>query len=306
MNSQTPLRYPGGKGRLTPFIKLVFEQNGLLDGHYCEPYAGGAGIAINLLLLEYASTIHLNDIDKSIFSFWHSVLNSTDELCKMIRDARVDMDQWNRQKAIQNDPYNHSRLELGFSTFFLNRTNRSGIINAGVIGGKNQDGPWKIDARFTKAELCRRIEQIALYRSRIRLYNLDAAALITDVLPSLPTKSLVYLDPPYYFKAQELYQNHYSHEDHVAIANLVKNKLNIPWIVSYDNAPEVVKLYHSFPTITYGMTYSAADRYKGGEAMFFKRIIRIPKTDNPSQCGKSQLVFARRLSDRSRAFATAR
>lgn len=304
MISHTPLRYPGGKGRLTPFVKAVFEQNNLLDGHYVEPYAGGAGIAVNLLLQQYASTIHLNDIDKSIYSFWHSVLNSTDELCKMIHDVQLNMVEWNKQKAIQNDPENHSLLELGFSTFFLNRTNRSGIINAGVIGGKNQDGPWKIDARFTKKELSNRVEKIAFYSSRIRLYNLDAKALITSVLPALPQKSLVYLDPPYYFKAQDLYQNHYTHEDHVAIAKLVGNKIKIPWIVSYDNAPEIIKLYHSFPTITYGMSYSASDRYSGSEAMFFSRRILIPDAENPSQCGKSQKVFLR--SKRRRLAAAAR
>jgi DNA adenine methylase len=281
MNSRTPLRYPGGKGRLTSFLKLVFEQNNLLDGHYVEPYAGGAGLAVNLLLLEYASTIHLNDIDKSIFAFWHSVLNSTDGLCKMICDVHVNMAEWRKQKAIQDNRENCGLLELGFSTFFLNRTNRSGIIGGGVIGGKNQDGPWKLDARFTKKELCRRIEKIAFYRSRIRLYNLDALALITGVLPSLPGKSLVYLDPPYYFKSDYLYQNYYTHSDHVAIAKLVKNKIKIPWIVSYDNAPEIIKLYHSFPTITYNMSYSAADRYKGSEAMFFNRKITIPKVKSP-------------------------
>lgn len=281
---------------MTPFIRLVFEQNNLLDGHYCEPYAGGAGIAINLLLLGYASTIHLNDIDKSIFSFWHSVLNSTDQLCKLIHDVHLDMTEWSKQKAIQDNPESHGLLELGFSTFFLNRTNRSGIISAGVIGGKNQDGTWKLDARFTKKELCKRIEDIALYRSRIRLYNLDAAALISGVLPSLPQKTLVYLDPPYYFKAQDLYQNHYTHNDHVAIAKLVKNDLKIPWIVSYDNVPEIVRLYHSFPTITYPMSYSAGDRYKGGEVMFFKKRIVVPQVKNPSQTGKSQRKFQEKRS----------
>ncbi len=283
MNSNTPLRYPGGKGRLTPFIKLVFEQNNLLDGHYCEPYAGGAGVAVNLLLQEYASTIHLNDIDKSIYAFWHSVVNSTDEFCKMIRDVRVTVDEWRKQRAIQFDGKNHSLLELGFSTFFLNRTNRSGIIDAGIIGGLNQTGAWKIDARFTKKALCQRVEKIAFYRSRIRLYNLDAVTLITNVLPTLPQKSLVYLDPPYYFKAQDLYQNHYTHDDHVAIAKLVKNKLKIPWIVSYDNTPEIINLYHSFPTITYGMSYSAGDKYNGSEAMFFNRKVSIPDIKNPAK-----------------------
>lgn len=281
--TSTPLRYPGGKGKLTNFIRLVFEENNLLDGHYAEPYAGGAGVGINLLMLEYASCVHLNDLDPSVFAFWHSVLNSSDELCKRIRDVKLDMTEWAKQKAVQRQPENHSLLELGFSTFFLNRTNRSGILNGGVIGGNSQTGEWKIDARFNKVDLCRRIEKIALYRSRIRIYNLDAADMITGVLPSLPQKSLVYLDPPYYDKADRLYKNFYKHDDHVAIAKLVKTKIKIPWIVSYDHMPEIVEMYDGFPKISYGMNYSASSYYEGSEVMFFSKKLKIPDTENPAK-----------------------
>lgn len=277
----TPLRYPGGKGKLTDFMKLVIAQNNLLSGHYVEPYAGGAGIALNLLLHEYVSHIHLNDLNHSVFAFWHSVIKQPDALCKAIHDVRVTMDEWYRQKAIQNDPDNHSRLEIGFSTFFLNRTNRSGIIWGGVIGGKNQDGPWKLDARFNKDDLIRRIEKIALSRSRIKLYNLDAADLIKTILPTLPRKTLIYLDPPYYVKGQGLYENHYVHDDHVSIARLVKKHISHHWIVSYDHAPEIVAMYKGCPTITYGINYSAQDRYKGAEAMFFSKKLVVPDVKNP-------------------------
>jgi DNA adenine methylase len=278
----TPLRYPGGKGKLTEFLKLIFEQNGLLDGHYVEPYAGGSGLALNLLMLEYASCIHLNDLSPSVFAFWHSAINSPDELCKMIRNVKVTMDEWHRQKKIQREPGKHDLLKLGFSTFFLNRTNRSGIITGGAIGGKNQEGNFKINARFNKVALIRRIEKIALYHSRIRLYNLDAADLITGVLPSLPKNTLVYLDPPYYDKADRLYEDFYKHDDHEAIANLVKKKITLPWIVSYDHAPEIVKMYDGFPTITYGMDYSAAKCYRGREVMFFSKKLSIPDVANPA------------------------
>lgn len=281
MAFNTPLRYPGGKGKLTNFIRLVFEQNKLLDGHYVEPYAGGAGIAISLLLLDYASCIHLNDLNSSVYAFWHSVINEPNELCQRIRDAEVSMDEWYRQKAVQNDPKNHCLLDLGFSTFFLNRTNRSGIIWGGVIGGKNQTGQWKLDARFNKQDMCKRIEKIAFYSSRIRLYNLDAAHLIKELLPSLPKKTLVYLDPPYYVKGQGLYENHYAHDDHVAIAELVKAQIKLPWIVSYDHAPEIINMYNDCPAITYGINYSAADRYKGGEVMFFSEKLIIPCVASP-------------------------
>jgi DNA adenine methylase len=280
--SSTPLRYPGGKGKLTPFIKLVFEENELLDGHYVEGFAGGAGIAIRLLLLEYASCIHLNDLDRSVYAFWHSVINSPDELCKKIRDAKVTIKEREKQRAIHADAENQSFLDLGFATFFLNRTNRSGIINGGVIGGKNQDGKWKIDARFSKADLCRRVETIALHRTRIRLYNLDAAVFIRGVLPSLPAKSLIYLDPPFYLKADDLYENHYAHGDHETIAKIVRKQIAIPWIVSYDYRPEIVGLYKRCRSIIYGMSYSAGkDRYRGSEIMFFGKNMVIPAVENP-------------------------
>jgi DNA adenine methylase len=280
--SSTPLRYPGGKGRLTPFLQLVFEQNALLDGHYVEGYCGGAGIAMRLLLREYASCVHLNDIDRAVYAFWHSVMNAPYQLCRMITDVHVTIEERAKQRAIYADPRNHNLLEIGFSTFFLNRTSRSGILHGGVIGGKSQDGKWKLDARFSKRELCRRIEMIALYRHRIRLYNLDAAEFIISILPSLPRKSLIYLDPPFYLKADDLYDNHYRHDDHVAISKLVQNSITIPWIVSYDYRPEIARLYTKSRKLIYGMSYSAGrNRHRGSEIMFFSNGINIPDVKNP-------------------------
>lgn len=282
MRFNTPLRYPGGKGKLTDYIKLVLRQNDLLNGHYAEPYAGGAGIALTLLLERYVSRIHLNDLNPSVYAFWRTVLDQPDGLCKLIADTDVTMDEWYRQKAIFVDPTNHSSLEIAFSTFFLNRTNRSGIILGGVIGGKNQDGAWKLGARFNKTDLIARIDRVARYHSDIQLYNLDAVNFITDILPTLPSKSLVYLDPPYYVKGKGLYQNHYLHDDHMVIANKVKNEIVLPWIVSYDHAPEITKMYEGCPTIEYGINYSAQKKYQGAEVMFFSETIKIPDIKNPA------------------------
>lgn len=262
----------------------MFEENGLLDGHYAEAYAGGAGIAVNLLIHGYASCVHLNDINKAVFAFWHSVINETDELCEKIRDTRVTIEEWKRQFAIHRATDEHTLLDLGFSTFFLNRTNRSGILTGGVIGGQNQDGEWKIDARYNKSALCKRIERIALYRTRIRITNLDAAAFITGVLPSLPKKSLVYLDPPYYVKSKRLYSNLYTHEGHEGIAKMVRKKITQPWIVSYDYAPEILAMYDGCPSLMYGLNYSAGKhRYEGCEAMFFSKGLSVPDVKNPAK-----------------------
>lgn len=276
----TPLRYPGGKGKLIDFIMRVIEQNNLLDGHYVEPYAGGAGIAFTLLFLEHVSCIHLNDLNKSVYAFWHSILHDNDALCAKIENVEVTMAEWFKQKEVQQQPQQYSMLDLGFSTFFLNRTNRSGIINGGVIGGKNQSGEWKLDARFNKADLIQRIQKIVRYSNKIRLYNADAEVFISTRLPSLPDKTLVYLDPPYYVKGKGLYENHYIHEDHDRVSKLVQSSIKQPWVVSYDNVAQVNAMYPHRRKIVYGINYSAAVRYKGSEVMFFCDRLIIPDVNS--------------------------
>ena len=277
----SPLRYPGGKGRLTQFVADLIDGNGLTGCHYVEPYAGGAGIAVSLLYLEYASHIHLNDLNRSVFSFWRSVIDNTEDLCRLIRDTKPTIEEWQRQRAIQS-AVEPSALELGFSTFFLNRTNRSGIIKGGVIGGKAQDGPWKLDARMNSPELAKRVEKVAGYSSRISVYNHDAVDLINKVLPTLPDQTLIYLDPPYYVKGKDLYENHYKHEDHAKIACLVSS-IRQPWIVSYDNVEPIRLLYEASKQTTFGIRYSAQERYSGKEVMVFSECLAAPGLIEPSR-----------------------
>lgn len=275
----TPLRYPGGKGRLAQYVINLIEMNGLTGWDYVEPYAGGAGVGISLLYLEYANRIHLNDLNRSVHAFWKSVLEEPTELCRLIRDTPVTIEEWHRQKAIQTAA-DVDTVTLGFSTFFLNRTNRSGIVSGGVIGGKNQTGKWKIDARYTKANLLSRIEKIASYSSRIKLYNLDAAEFLLKRAPRLPKSALIYLDPPYYVKGRQLYENHYRHEDHIKIAETVSN-LKQKWIVSYDNVPEIRGLYSEYRQEIFGLRYSAHSKYEGTEVMIFCNDLKTPAAVEP-------------------------
>ncbi len=272
----TPLRYPGGKSAFAPFIKSLLEQNDLVGGHYLEPFAGGAGVAIDLLLNGYCSDIHINDFDEAIYHFWKAIVQDTESFLKKLHDTDITIEEWHRQKEILANPEQHSPLEFGFAAFFLNRTNRSGILKAGVIGGKNQTGNYKLDARFNKISLTNRIQNIAQHAKNIHIYNEDALALLGQVDELLPEQSLIYLDPPYYVKGQGLYRNFYQHDDHVAIKDAL-GKTKRKWIVSYDNNPEIKTIYKDYIQDEYILGYCAYHKTKGSEVMIYGKDLINPK-----------------------------
>lgn len=261
---KTPLRYPGGKRKLADFVQALLKKNRLIGCDYAEPYAGGAGLAIELLRREAVRHVFLNDIDKNIYSFWHSVLTQTDDFCSLIEQTPVTIDEWFHQKECLNssDP-----LIRGFATFFLNRTNRSGIILGGVIGGKNQTGKWKLDCRFNKSDLISRIREIGNRSENFTFTNIDALEFIKLMQDQLSEFSLINLDPPYYVKGSGLYENHYQHSDHQKVAEAVKC-IGTPWIVSYDNHEKIKELYEGIPEIQYRISYSASLHKKGDEIIF--------------------------------------
>ena len=275
----SPLRYPGGKRRLIPVITQLLEENNLKDIQYVEPYAGGAAVALALLLREYASVVHINDLSRDVYAFWHTVLHNTSYLCKRIEEVPITMREWHRQREIYEDREQRELVELGFATLFLNRTNRSGIISGGVIGGRQQAGRWSLDARFNKQEIVRRIERIGRYKTRIRLYQRDAREFTDEVVPDLGRNCFVFYDPPYLESGEDLYLNDYDMEAHRDLEKSVSG-LRHPWLVTYDDAAIRRRLFAVYRRVTYGLSYSAQKRYKGNEVMFLSHQLRLPDTWN--------------------------
>jgi DNA adenine methylase len=257
--------------------------NGLIGGHYLEPFAGGAGVALELLFDGHASHIHINDLDPAVHAFWAAATADAEGMLKLLHDTPITMDQWHHWRSVMlcQDP-NLSPAERGFATLFVNRTNRSGILKGGVIGGKAQTGAYKLDARFSKEMISARLERIALHAGSISVYCEDAFQLLGRASVLLPEKSLIYLDPPYYVKGRGLYRNFYKHDDHLQIARLLQSpEFGRPWVVSYDSAPEICEMYSENEALSYGLHYTAQARYVGDEVMFFKEGIAIPDTKIP-------------------------
>ena len=257
-------------------ISSLIEANEYNDVVYAEPFAGGAAVGLALLFEEYATTIHLNDLNRSIFAFWDAVLNDTDALCSKVRNAPLTMDEWHRQRAIYDSRNSATSAELGFATLFLNRTNRSGIIGGGVIGGKNQTGKWKLDARFNRGELVHRIEKIGRYRNRINLYQMDALEFSENVLEVASEKIFAFFDPPYIKNGKDLYLDNYCEEDHRRLSSHIQ-RLNQPWVCTYDVAAIDLGLFPHHRKLEYSLKYTTQGRYAGKEVMFLSKSLALPK-----------------------------
>ncbi|OWK69274.1 DNA adenine methylase [Pedobacter sp. AJM] len=271
--TQSPLRYPGGKSCLTNFITELANLNQLQGSTYLELYAGGAGAALNMLFNGVFRQIHINDFDYAMYSFWFCVLNHTEELVEKIISTDISIDEWHNQKRIYARGYENDILELGFSTFFLNRTNRSGIIfKAGPIGGINQEGDYLLDVRFNKVDLIERIRKIATFSEQITLTNLDALKILQNINDYHPDidNLFIYLDPPYYKKGKQLYLNNYDHQDHENLVKTINNlDPNIKWLISYDNVAEIRELYDHYRMSSFDLNYTLQSKKFGSELIVF-------------------------------------
>lgn len=275
----SPLRYPGGKNRLAKLIGMICETNNI-RGHYVEPYAGGASVALYLLIGKKVAQITINDYDRSIYAFWYAVLNHTEEFCRYIEHTDVNIKNWRKARDIQKNKAHEDLLTLGLSTFFLNRTNVSGILKGGVIGGLKQQGRYKIDCRFNKKELIQRILQIAQNKAHINLYHLDALVLIDKIKEmSNNPQTIFYFDPPYYAKGASLYMNYYTDKQHAEMAQAINRIQRVHWIVSYDDTPEIERMYKAVPETRkkkYTLNHAAYQAKQGKEILFFSENLNLP------------------------------
>ena len=276
--TSSPLRYPGGKTQLYSFVKEMISLNEIETCTYIEPYSGGFGTGIELLLKGDVSRVVINDYDKSIYSLWYSIINETEQLISLIESTPISIEEWHRQKKIHEEVKEfESSIENGFSTLFLNRTNRSGIIGAGPIGGYAQKG-----CRFNKTVLIKKIKQIARQKDRIDLYRLDALELIDLILRKYsPKKSFIFFDPPYYIQGKNLYTNFYKHEDHRELAEGINRLQNYYWITTYDYATQIQEIYSQYENkaFSYELLYSAQRKRKATEYLFASCKTKLPLTD---------------------------
>ncbi len=277
-NYISPLRYPGGKARISAFIEDILFLNNLDNCTLYELYAGGAGASLNILLNGLCKKIVLNDLDYHIYAFWFTILNHTEEFIKLVKDINVDIENWYMQNRIYENFKEYNIIDVGFSTFFLNRSNRSGILyKAGPIGGKAQNGSFKIDVRFNKSDLIKRIERIAQHKDKIVLLNIETKELIKEIFIEPQNNNFVFLDPPYYKQGENLYLNFYKDSDHVELKNILTKNKTSNWFLTYDNCVRVNELYKNCRRSFLPMSYTLQSKRKSKEVMIFSDNLYLPK-----------------------------
>lgn len=269
--TKTPLRYPGGKSQLRPFVRRLLASSSTEFEEYVEPFCGGAGIAMDLLLAESIERIWLNDFDPGIFSFWSAVINETERLIEWIKQVPLTIREWDAQREVVTtaDQTSGYRFDLGAAYFYMSRTNRSGVIRGGVIGGREQRGKYKMDCRFNKQNLVSLIHQIGCQGERVRVTNLNGADLLSGVAPlsTSPQSSLVYADPPYVRKAEGLYMNFFQPEDHETLRNVLADSIFPYWFATYDNDPLIQELYAASNPEHIEVSYSASHKRRESELL---------------------------------------
>jgi DNA adenine methylase len=271
----SPLRYPGGKSAFFPMVGKVVRLNGASGGTYVEPYAGGAAIALGLLLTEQVERVVINDLDPAIYSFWMAVTKHGAEFAERLASVEITPDEWRLQKDIYRAADSSNVVDLGFATFFLNRTNRSGVLNAGMIGGNDQSGNYKIDARFNREELMERCRLIALYASRIEVRSADGLDVIREFVGQPQT--LVYADPPYFEKGSLLYLNAFRVQDHQNLADCLNEHPDGKWLLTYDMSPHIQKLYPDRFQTAISIRYSVRESRHAKELLVTADGVVLPE-----------------------------
>lgn len=267
----SPLRYPGGKAALAGFFADLIQRLGISKTHYVEPYAGGAGAGVALLIEGIVDHLTINDIDPAVYAFWRSITEENATFVEMVKGVPLTIEEWMRQRDIYRAGDSSEPLKLGFSFFYLNRTNRSGILTGGVIGGLDQTGNYKIDARFNRSALIDRLKKIGSVSSSITVSNLDGRTVVRNHSES--ENVFMYIDPPYVKAGGRLYLNSFEYRDHECLAQVINEADSANWVVTYDQSDLIAEMYEKYFQCELELTYSAQRSGKATELLIASESI---------------------------------
>ena len=260
----TPLRYPGGKAWLTNYVESFICYNRLNVDTIVEPYGGSAAVSIRLLQRGIVKQAFISETDPLIVAFWKTVIERNKELIEYVNSYEVNLDTWHLFKRYisTSEISKHNEIELAGAFLFLNRTSYSGILKAGPLGGRNQVSKYKIDCRFNKIAIAKKIREIARLEGKIHIVESDGLKFMKKISAAPVDNTLFYVDPPYYGAGKLLYRHYFEEQDHVNLSHFLK-AFNLPWLLSYDNAEFIKNLYEGSKSSSVYTDYQSGHFKKG-------------------------------------------
>lgn len=280
----TPLRYPGGKTWILPYVKEFLRFHTLNLGTIIEPFAGSASVSIGLLKDGLTEFAYICENDPLITSFWKSALDRNDEFIEVIKHLQISMETWyDFKKYFAEDAYKkYDKIELGVAFLFYNRVNYSGILKAGPIGGRNQLSEYKMHCRFNLDRIVKKLSELRTLADRIQVVPSDGINYIQNYNWSgHDNDTFIYIDPPYYKAGKVLYRNYFKNEEHIKLANVV-TKIETPWLVSYDESEFISHLYETSKFQYVYTDYQAGNLRRGIRELLISNR-KIPPTDSGSE-----------------------
>src|SRR3990167_6998031 len=281
MHFYSPLRYPGSKRKLCNYLDKILAKNNYSPQVLIEPFVGGGSVFINFLLRHKEGKVVIEDKDELIYNFWKTLFDEPSYLIRFVKKVRVDLKTFDRYRHVSSHTDKFSRKKLAEACLFLNRTSFSGILNnsAGPIGGREQKSIYKIDCRFGRENLIKKIKSISAFKNRVVVLPYNWEETLKYVAGEDKYKNarlLYYFDPPFYKKAAQLYRYHFDNVSHKNLRDRLM-KLKQAWILSYDRAQEIQNLYSAFTRINVSMPYSINSPAKRLEKELIITPLKLPK-----------------------------
>jgi DNA adenine methylase len=252
------MRYPGGKAKIKKIILSHLKERYNPSLSYIEPFFGGGSIGLNFLKEIKPRHIWINDADYGLWCLWMSVINKPEIMKKKVMEFTPSVDAFYEFRDTLLAPKPILCLwddicEYGFKKLALHQISYSGLgtKSGGPLGGKEQKSKYKINSRWSAANICKKINRIFDLFSGIDLdcTNTDFEHLLNS------EDALIFLDPPYYEVGNSLYQCGFTIEDHVRLSNILMKTSN-RWVLTYDDHPEIRNLYSWAKIEEISMTYT--------------------------------------------------
>ena len=277
MKLTNPLRYPGSKASFASSVGAFVTACGYTGFEIVEPFAGSASVSIDLVSSGVCSKAILIERDPLLYAFWSAVFFDTRRLCNRINKLSIDLGTWHDLRPLLaiNSPDEYELIDLAVAGLFFNRTNFSGVLHAGPIGGQQQKSVYKVNCRFNKDDLIARIRAIAKLQNRVEVIFSDALGFLETQKEAVNQNRFYYVDPPYFVQGEKLYRYSFELSQHKQLAKVL-SELKAPWLLSYDRHPVIEMLYERYASSGFKFKYSS--KIRKVEREFLVTNIKLPKT----------------------------